>query len=192
MLPIILPIAFKLAEMVPGLIGMMKGDKAAAVAERVVTVAKTIAGVEEPQAAVDKVMQDPELLKLFVVETNKVVVAEFEAENEALRTVNATMQAEAKSEDPFVRRWRPFFGYVVAISWGWLMTAAGLVIVMEPEKAAGMLNGLASLSTMWGVALTVLGLAVHSRSKDKRVAAGIPTPSIFDSALQVIRPASQP
>jgi len=41
---------------------------------------------------------------------------EIQRENQILAKVNATIRAEAASEDAYVRRWRPTFGYAVALS----------------------------------------------------------------------------
>jgi len=104
-----------------------------------------------------------------------------EEQGVALTQVNETIRAETAAPDPFVRRWRPFFGYVVAGSWGVQMGAASLVIVTAPETAGGVLTGLGALSAMWGVALGVLGVSVVKRSQDKVVEAGFePGPGLFD------------
>ena len=89
----------------------------------------------------------------------------------ALRQVNATIRTEARTDDAFVRRWRPTFGYVVALAWGVQMAAVSWAIVAEPRAVAAILDGMASLSVMWGIALSVLGVAVHQRSKDKAATA---------------------
>ncbi|MCC7427224.1 MAG: ribokinase [Alphaproteobacteria bacterium] len=108
----------------------------------------------------------------------------------ALTQVNETIRTEANAPDPFVRRWRPFFGYVVACSWGVQMGAAAVVIVIAPEQAGSILSGLGALSAMWGVALGVLGVAVVKRSQDKAVEAGFaPAPTLLD-ALFGRRPAT--
>jgi hypothetical protein len=191
MLPLLAPLVLKAAEAVPGLLGLLKGHKAEAVADRVLTAAKSIAGVEEPAAAVEKIAQDPELLKMWVVETNKVVVAEMQADLESLRIVNDTMRAETSSNDPVVRWWRPAFGYIVAASWGWLFFSVGDLLMSKPETAPGVLNALAALFPMWGVALTVLGVSVRERSKDKARQAGIEPPALLDLLPGLKGPASR-
>ena len=97
------------------------------------------------------------------------------------------MRTEALSDDPFVRRWRPFFGYVVAVSWGCLMFAAGYVIVDDPAKAPSVLSAIGALTGMWGIALAVLGVSVYQRSKDKQASAGMAGPGLFGSALKALK-----
>ena len=186
-IPLAIGFALKAAEHVPGLFRMLKGDKAGSIAEKVVRAAKTFAGDDDPETAVETVMRDPELLKLWITETNQVVVADLEAETEQLRAINATMQAETRSDDPFVRRWRPFFGYVVAVSWGCLMFSAGWVIVDDPAKAPSVLSAIGALTGMWGIALAVLGVSVYQRSKDKQTNIGMAAPGLFGSALKPLK-----
>src|SRR5664279_50399 len=110
-------IALGLAQFVPGLTRLLMGDKAANVAEKVVSAATTIAGTDNPQQAIEYLQANPGLQLKFQQELNHIVIAELEAETKQLETINTTMRVEAISSDPFVRRWRPFFGYIVSITW---------------------------------------------------------------------------
>jgi hypothetical protein len=163
--------------MVPRLTRLLAGDKAADVAEKVIDVTTAIAGVDEPEQAIEVIQQNPELQLQLQQQLNEFVIAEMEQENETLRTINKTIQTEAISNDPFVRRWRPFFGYTVAVTWFLLMLALGIVIVITPEDAPDVINAMTNLSLMWSVALAVLGISVNKRSQDKQVAAGQPVPA---------------
>jgi hypothetical protein len=169
--------ALQLAPMVPRLTRLLAGDKAADVAEKVIDVTTAIAGVDEPEQAIEVIQQNPELQLQLQQQLNEFVIAEMEQENETLRTINKTIQTEAISNDPFVRRWRPFFGYTVAVTWFLLMLALGIVIVITPEDAPDVINAMTNLSLMWSVALAVLGISVNKRSQDKQVAAGQPVPA---------------
>jgi hypothetical protein len=91
---------------------------------------------------------------------------------ETIREVNATIRAEAGSEDPYVRRMRPTFGYVMAATWALQMAAVAWVIVAAPKDAAQVVEALGALSLMWSVGLSVLGVYVYKRSADKAIAAG--------------------
>lgn len=113
---------------------------------------------------------------------------------EGFRQVNETMRAEYQSDDPYVRRWRPLWGYVTAYCWAAqsgvicvsVLTACVLVIMGHGGRATILLGALTDLisgmTIMWGIALTVLGVAVTKRSQDKAVAAG-ETPSTMFGAL---------
>ena len=71
-----------------------------------------------------------------------------------------------------MRRWRPTFGYAVALTWAVQMGGLTWAVVMTPEFAGEILAALSNLSIIWGVALSVLGVNVVKRSQDKAVAAG--------------------
>jgi hypothetical protein len=108
----------------------------------------------------------------------------------ALREVNATIRAEAQSEDAFTRRWRPFFGYVAAATWGLQAAAIAFAIAYAtavPGRAADILPALAQLmgamTVMWGIALSVLGIQVVQRSRDKAVAAGAAPPTFIEMLM---------
>lgn len=98
---------------------------------------------------------------------------------ETVREVNASLRAEAASEDRYVRRMRPTFGYVMAATWAAQMGAVAWVVVASPQDAASVIEALGALSVVWSVGLSVLGVYVFKRSADKALAAGhAPTPLI--------------
>jgi len=86
---------------------------------------------------------------------------------EILREVNATARVEAQSEDKYVRRMRPTFGYIMAVTWALQMAAVAWVIFADPKNAPDIVNALGALSIMWSVGLSVLGVYVYKRSSDK-------------------------
>lgn len=142
------------------------------------TIIASAFGVEDkPKAVMDAIKSDPDAaLKLIQVELdNKVALQELELQR--LQVVNKTMQAEIASDDPFVRRWRPFYGYAVAISWSVQMLGFTFMFVYTALKSPASLPTLiqqfallsGSLVTLWGIALAVLGVSVHKRSKDKEI-----------------------
>ena len=104
----------------------------------------------------------------------------------ALRAVNATMRAETRAEDAYVRRWRPTFGYAVTAAWAVQTGAIAWAVVARPAEAPAILAAAASLSAMWGVALAVLGVAAHDRSRDKALAAGQPAPGLAALAAALL------
>jgi hypothetical protein len=95
-----------------------------------------------------------------------------EAETSKMASVNKTMRAEAASNDGFVRRWRPTFGYLAAISWTLQSIAIAWVFIMKPEQAGDIAQAIGALTPMWSVVLAVLGISVAKRSQDKQVSAG--------------------
>jgi hypothetical protein len=92
----------------------------------------------------------------------------FELENARLAEVNQTMRAEANSEDPWVRRWRPMFGYSIAFAWTVQMLAVSAAILLAPHTAPALLMALGEGTALqWSIALAVLGVGIYSRSRDK-------------------------
>lgn len=86
----------------------------------------------------------------------------------ALSEVNETMRAEAASNDPYVRRMRPTFGYFMAVTWAAQMLALAYIVVFDTEKAAAVLDSMEALSTIWAMGLSVLGIYVYKRSEEKK------------------------
>ncbi len=81
--------------------------------------------------------------------------------------INESLRAEIASEDIYVRRMRPTFGYIIAATWAAQMLAVAFVILDHPEKAPVLLNAIGSLDTIWTVGLSVLGIYVYRRSGEK-------------------------
>ncbi len=86
-----------------------------------------------------------------------------------LSEINQSLRAEIISQDLYVRRMRPTFGYIMAFTWAAQMSAVAFIVVFDTEKVADVLAGMASLSTIWAVGLSVLGVYVYKRSEDKKL-----------------------
>lgn len=86
----------------------------------------------------------------------------------ALAEINRTIQAEVGSDDAYVRRMRPTFGYVMALTWCAQMMAVAYIIVFRTGTAYLVLQAVESLSVIWTVGLSVLGIYVYKRSDEKR------------------------
>jgi hypothetical protein len=130
--------------------------------------------------AVGDAVSAKEITPEQIAEANRHVerMAELDSQEarEALAQVNQTFRTEVQSEDAYVRRWRPTFGYAVALTWTLTMAAIAWAIVAEPIQAPTIIAALVNTSPIWGIALGVLGVAVVKRSQDKAVATGQPTP----------------
>jgi len=92
---------------------------------------------------------------------------EYEA---ALTEINQSLRTEVSSDDVYVRRMRPTFGYLMAVTWAVQMLGLAYVITFETDKAPSVLGSMESLSTVWAVGLSVLGIYVYKRSEEKKVA----------------------
>ncbi len=164
--------AMGIARVVPEVAGWLGGDDAEATAEKVVETAKSVTGTDSAEAARQSLETHPEQLarvREALLAYRARVLAE---ETERLKSVNATMRKEVAADDAYVRRWRPTFGYVVALAW--LAQMAGLVysMVAAPGRAAALVEAVTAMTPLWGIALGVLGINVAKRSRDKEVAAG--------------------
>lgn len=155
-------------------VGGLLGGPAGSAAGRLVASAL---GVDDDPDQVQRALKDdPEALaRIKAMEQDHIRELRrmsLEAETARLSQVNRTMRAEAASNDAYVRRWRPTFGYLCALTWA--AQAGGIVyaIVATPAYAAELINAITALTPMWGVALAVLGINVHKRSQDKQVQAG--------------------
>jgi len=134
------------------------------------------AGAAQALKAVDAAVSDGSITPEAVAEANRHVekLAELDSADAqaALHEINQTMRTEVASDDPYVRRMRPTFGYIMALTWCAQMGGLAWVIVTEPAQAGAVVNAMASLGTIWSVGLGVLGIYVYKRSDDKRLAAG--------------------
>ncbi|MDP2697572.1 3TM-type holin [Thalassospira sp.] len=101
--------------------------------------------------------------------TERMAELELSRDASVLVTVNRTIRAEVGSEDAFVRRWRPSFGYAVALTWVMTMGAIAAAILLTPHEAPAIIAALVNTSPIWGIALGVLGVSVVKRSADKRL-----------------------
>lgn len=99
-------------------------------------------------------------------EIAKVNAKEYET---ALTEIHQSIRAESQSNDAYVRRMRPTLGYLMAFTWAAQMLALAYVVVFKTEIAYEVLDGMESLSTIWAVGLSVLGIYVYKRSEEKRM-----------------------
>lgn len=90
----------------------------------------------------------------------------------ALAEINQTLRADAASADAYVRRMRPTFGYLMAVTWAAQMLGLAYVVVFDTEKAPSVLGAMESLSTIWAIGLSVLGVYVYKRSEEKKGPSG--------------------
>lgn len=155
-------------------------------------IASALGVSNKPDAVAEHLKNNPEALekikRLEMEHERELKRMAIEAETTKLAEVNKTMRAELEAESGYRAGWRPFFGYVFATSYGVAMFGATYVIVAEPQHAAPVITAFAQLTPLWGIALAVLGVAIHKRSEDKKLRAGAlrNAPSLWDSLKQRI------
>lgn len=168
----------------PALGTLLGGPAGAAVG----TVIASALGTEPTPAAVSQAIQtDPAAAaKLRQIEADEAVALRrltLEAETARIAERQATMRAEIASHDPYVRRWRPTWGYVTAATWA--VQALGVFVLLggavfatirgDGQDAAALITHagelIGALTMQWVVALSVLGVNISSRSRDKEIQA---------------------
>jgi len=187
----------------PTLGGMMAGGPIGAAGAAIAAAANELGipaeQADDPDVISQAIQADPQsALKLYELNADlesqrikaaaETAVAEYQEAAKQQAATNETMRAEIVSEDPFVRRARPFFIWIMGLSWGYQMTAlvtiGGFAVYKHPVDAGAIITaigGLAgALTTMWGVALAVVGVYFKQRSNDKARAVGLPPAGLLD------------
>ncbi len=121
---------------------------------------------------IEGAIQSGEISAEQIAEANrhaeKITELEMQHHQATLSEANKTIRSETASGDAYVRRMRPTFGYMMAMTWAAQMMAVAYVIVFETEKSAFVLNAMGNLSAIWAMGLSVLGIYVYKRSEEKR------------------------
>ena len=97
-----------------------------------------------------------------------IMALEMQKDGTALSEINQSLRAEAASSDAYVRRMRPTFGYLMALTWAAQMFGIAYILVFRTADAPVVLQAASSLSMIWTVGLSVLGIYVYKRSEDKQ------------------------
>jgi hypothetical protein len=183
-------IALGLAQFVPTIVRWIGGDDAGDNAQKIVNVANAVTGnAGNPVAAIGA---DPALQIQFQTQMAQLELTFYQEDTKRMDLVNQTMRAEAASNSPMQRGWRPFWGYITGFAFGTQMLGVTWLIFARPSEVAGVVTALASLTALWGIALTVLGVQVVQRSADKLAAltGAAPPPSLMQSIAAAIHPAT--
>ena len=135
-------------------------------------VAKAAASaLNDVQGALEKGQISPEQLSEANRHAEQMAQTEVEANAKALEQINQTARSEVASNDAYVRRMRPTFGYLMALSWAAQMIGIAYVIIFQTDKAGVVIAAMSSLSAIWAVGLSVLGVYVYKRSEEKQAGA---------------------
>lgn len=110
----------------------------------------------------------PEQMAVLNSHVEKMQEMESTERQNAIEQINESLRVEVASSDAYVRRMRPTFGYIIAVTWAAQMLALAYVIVFETPQAAMVIEAVQSLGTIWAVGLSVLGIYVYKRSEEKR------------------------
>lgn len=190
--------AFGIAKLLAPRIGHLLGGKdGEKIARDLTETALEISGENNAETLHQKLLTDPALLQEMSRQFQELEIRVLMEESARLSFINQSMQVEAQSNDAYVRRWRPTYGYLTAIAWFAMMAGSSAAIfwavVKDPEQAPVIINAmgtaLAQSSMLWGIALAVLGVSVHCRSKDKQGAntPANPASDLFEKLGSVLR-----
>lgn len=139
-------------------------------------VARALGGIDHPatKAAsqsleqVEKAMVEGTITPEQTIEMNRHIEQMANVDAQKLAEINESLRTEIATEDRYVRRMRPTFGYLMALTWAAQMFAVAYVIIFETAQASIVVNAIESLSGIWAVGLSVLGIYVYKRSEDKK------------------------
>lgn len=157
--------------------------------------AGTLKGLDHPAADgasdalynVDQLFQQgqisPEQVTLAQTHLEKMAELETAHAETAMEEINKSLRAEIASQDKYVRRMRPTFGYLMALTWAAQMFGLSYVIIFKTDKAGDILEAMSSLGAIWAVGLSVLGIYVYKRSEDKKLFSGA-QPGFLSSFVQ--------
>jgi hypothetical protein len=171
----------------PQLIGSLMGDKAESVAGDVLKIATRLTGVADPKKAVEAIQADPQLVMQYKESLMDYQLAVAQEETKRLTVVNQTMQAESKSEHWPQYSWRPFNGFMFAITlfmnYGFPPIANMFIAVFGDTTTEHLVPGSIPEFVFMAWA-SVLGVATYHRGRAKIEAGG---KSAVASGLDAVR-----
>lgn len=144
-------------------------------------VSESLRGINSPvtRSAADALEKVDQALRAGQIPTEQIIEANRHLEQLAqmqseefrvtLSEINQTIRAEVASQDKYVRRMRPTFGYLMALTWSAQMFGIAYIIIFDTDRAGIVMAAMGSLSAIWGIGLSVLGIYVYKRSDDKRL-----------------------
>lgn len=129
-------------------------------------------GAAKALEQVDEVIKtggiSPEQLKEANRHTEALAQMQSDEIKAGVEQVNTSLRAEIASSDIYVRRMRPTFGYLMALTWAAQMFGIAYVIIFDTARAGEVMAAMASLSAIWAVGLSVMGIYVYKRSEEKQ------------------------
>ena len=132
-------------------------------------------GASKALKNVDEALKSGFLSQEQIAEANRHAEAmahmQIEEARASLSEINQSLRAEVVSQDLYVRRMRPTFGYLMALTWAAQMFGIAYVIIFDTARSGEVLNAMSSLSAIWAVGLSVLGVYVYKRSEEKKLSA---------------------
>lgn len=88
-------------------------------------------------------------------------------DEKTLANMHETIRQEMNAPNNFIRFWRPAFGYSMALAWLLNMATICYVVIANSERATEIITALADTTSLWGIALGVLGISVVKGGSEK-------------------------
>ncbi|WP_299231696.1 3TM-type holin [uncultured Halomonas sp.] len=141
-------------------------------------------GVEQSPEAVAQAIADPQaaerLRRLDREHEREILSLTLQAETTRLAEINKTMRAETESDSAWRAGWRPFNGWMLALSLASVNIGLVAVVIMDPAQLPEVVDVL-----IWSVVAqgAVQGVNIKQRSNDKARQLG-QAPSGFMDAIK--------
>ena len=130
-------------------------------------------GASKALEKVNEAIKSGQISQEQMIEANRhaeeMAEMKFRENSLSLSEINKSLREEIASKDKYVRRMRPTFGYLMAFTWAAQMFGIAYVIVFDTARAGSVMAAMGSLSAIWAVGLSVLGIYVYKRSEDKKL-----------------------
>ena len=130
-------------------------------------------GVAEALDGLDQAIARGQVSEDELKEANRHIetMAAMKAESDQVKMeqINQSLRSEIASQDKYVRRMRPTFGYIMALTWLAQMLGIAYILVFDTGRADIVIGAMDSLGTIWTIGLSVLGIYVYKRSEDKKL-----------------------
>ena len=146
----LIPALGQLIELVPNITKWLTGsDSDAAVADKVISVAKAVTGISDPKEAAAALAADESLKRAFEKQLLDQDLEIAKLQIQVIADVNKTMQVEAAAEHWPTYAWRPFIGFSFGfwLNSVWLLPLVNKIPVMlstDVMLAIGGILGVAS------------------------------------------------
>jgi hypothetical protein len=164
---------------VPSIIDCFTGDEAKdkGLGEKVLDVVETVTGTRDPESAAELLSKRPDLLTELEIRIQEFNLEYFREETKRLESVNRTMRVESKSDDPWTRRWRPFWGFASGCAFVFVCILVCFLgyeaVTGANENALRMIPDLVTaFATLFAIPGAILGVASWHRGKMQRIEAG--------------------
>lgn len=161
------PAGAKVGGMIAGVLGVKSTPKDIA------------SGLKNPTSAIMAKLREIELKNEHELRT-----LTLQAEMVGVQQANISMRREVLSNDAYVRRMRPTFGYIVAFSLLLQVLVAIYAVLWNIDALAHLTTTFQALSMPQTAAMAVIGVYTKKRSDEKAMTMGVPVKGLLQTILE--------